>query len=249
MDLQHSRRRVASIALVAALAAGSGALSACSTPRAAAETPGSTAASAVMTQAQTTHQDAGVAKQIALTSTMHDLWAQHMEWTFATVDAFFHQPDSLQAKLQRILKNQKDIGAAVGVYYGTAAGTQLATLLTEHIEDAVPVLTAAKAGDATALQAALDTWYANAKQIADFLSAANPVNWPTSITEPMLKDHITTTTTYAVDLLKGDYTTAIGDYDKAEQHMLMFGDVLAQGIIAQFPGQFRSGQNPMSISR
>lgn len=177
-------------------------------------------------------------KQIALYTAMRQLWSQHMEWTFNTVDAFFHDQKALTPTLNRLLANQKDIGTAIVPYFGEAAGDQLTKLLTTHINEAVPVLQAAKAGDQAKLDKALATWNANAKEIADFLSAANPDNWPESATEPMLRTHITQTTAYSVDLLKGDYAKAIKDYDEAEAHMLMLADTLAKGVIAQFPDKF-----------
>jgi hypothetical protein len=166
---------------------------------------------------------------------MRTLWMQHMEWTYETVNAFFHDQAALTPTLDRLLQNQRDIGAAIVPYYGQAAGTQLTNLLLTHIQEAVPVLTAAKAGDKAKLATAESAWYANAKQIADFLSTANPNNWPASVTEPMLKAHIDQTTAYSVDLLKGYYPQSITDYDQAEQHMIGLADVLSKGIIAQFP--------------
>jgi hypothetical protein len=177
-------------------------------------------------------------KQIALYTAMRTLWAQHMEWTYATVDAFFHDQKALTPTLNRLLANQRDIGAAIEPFYGKTASDQLAKLLTTHIEEAVPVLQAAKAGNTAKLNKALATWNANAQEIADFLTKANPDNWPGSATEPMLKTHISQTTAYAVDLLKGNYAKSIKDYDEAEQHMLMLADTLSKGVIAQFPQQF-----------
>ncbi|PKW00246.1 hypothetical protein ATK30_0343 [Amycolatopsis echigonensis] len=177
-------------------------------------------------------------KQIALYTAMRTLWTDHMQWTYGTVKAFFHNPDSLQPTLDRLLRDQKDLGAAIVPYYGQAAGDKLAALLTTHIQQAVPVLKAAQANDKAALDKAMADWYANAKEIADFLSGANPKNWPTSATEPMMKEHIDQTTTYSVDLLKGDYTKSIKDYDAASEHMMMLSDTLAKGIIAQFPDKF-----------
>lgn len=174
----------------------------------------------------------------ALKTAMRKLWGDHMQWTYATVDAFYHNPDGLQAQLDRLLQNQKDIGAAIVPYYGQAAGDALTNLLTIHIQQSVPVLTAARNGDQAALDKALSDWYANAKEIADFLSAANPTHWPQSATEPMLEEHISTTTTYAVDLLQKNYTKAIEDYDHAFAHMMMLADVLADGIAKQFPDKF-----------
>jgi hypothetical protein len=97
-----------------------------------------------------------------------------MQWTYATVDAFFHNADSVQPTMDRLLANQADIGAAIVPFYSQEAADQLTELLTTHINDAVPVLPAAQSADDPALQAALDDWYANAQEVADFLAAADP---------------------------------------------------------------------------
>jgi hypothetical protein len=179
---------------------------------------------------------------LALNQAMRKLWSDHMHWTLATVDAFFNEPKQLETKLNRLLDNQKQIGAAIVPYYGQAAGDKLAKLLTEHIELAVPVLKAAQANDKTSLDAALANWYKNAKEIADFLSAANPKNWPESATEPALKMHITHTTQYAVNILKGDYAPSVKGFDEALDHMLMLADILTDGIAKQFPEKFKGGK-------
>lgn len=175
---------------------------------------------------------------VAFQKAVRDLFTDHMRWTYATVDAFFHNPQALDPTLQRLLQNQKDLGNAMGSFYGKEAGDKVTALFTEHIQLAVPVLTAAKAGDDKALKKALDDWYRNAEEIADFLSAANPKSWPASATKPMMKAHIATTVTYSVDLLKGDYKNAIKHFDEANDHMMMMADALAAGLIAQFPERF-----------
>lgn len=178
--------------------------------------------------------------ELALYTTMRKLWAEHMEWTYATVSRFAANSDALQPTLDRLLQNQRDIGAAIVPYYGKAAGDKLTELLLTHIKQAVPVLEAARDGDKEALDKAVDAWYANAKQIADFLSDANPDNWPRSAMERMLKQHITQTIAYSVDLLKNDFAKSIKDYDKAREHMMKLADTLSEGIIAQFPEKFSS---------
>ena len=145
---------------------------------------------------------------------------------------------ALTPSLNRLLQNQVDIGNAIKPFYGERAGDQFTALLKEHITDAVPVLTAAKAGDSAALNTAVAAWYANAKAIGDFLAAANP-NWNKADMESMMQLHITQTIAYASDALAGDYAKTIADYDIAEQHMQEMSDMLSAGLIQQFPKQFK----------
>lgn len=175
----------------------------------------------------------------SLNNQMQKLWADHMQWTYATVDAFFHDKNSLDSKLNRLLQNQKDLGAAIVPFYGKEAGDHLAQLLTDHILLAVPVLTAAQNQDQIALQKALDDWYANAKDIGDFLSDANSANWPKADMEHMMKMHIDQTVAYSVALLQNKYTESVNIYDEAFDHMEEMGNMLSEGIAKQFPGKFK----------
>jgi outer membrane autotransporter protein len=167
---------------------------------------------------------------ISINQSMDQLWSQHMEWTYATVAAFANNSPDLGANLARLLQNQQDIGNSVKAYYGDQYGMQLASLLTTHITDAVPVLVAARAGDTAALNTAVAAWYANAKQIGDLLAAANP-EWAKDGMGAMWQMHITQTIAYSVDLLHADPAQAIKDYGLAEMHMMMMGDMLSAGLV------------------
>lgn len=173
-----------------------------------------------------------------LQAQMRRLWSQHMNWTWDTVVAFAEDSPSLPAHLNRLLGNQQDIGDSIAPFYGAEAGQMLADELTIHINLAVPVLTAAKNGDTAALQTALDDWYANAEDIADFLSTANPDSWPQEATREMMKGHIDTTVAYASAALSGDYTAATAAFAEAKAHMMHMADILALGIATQFPDEF-----------
>src|SRR5436190_15162846 len=115
---------------------------------------------------------------LAFHDQMRKLWEDHITWTRNVIISFQAGLPDLNAAIARLLQNQADIGNAIKPYYGDAAGNQLTALLREHILGAAKVLAALKAGDQPALQAALADWYANAHDIAVFLSSANPENWP-----------------------------------------------------------------------
>jgi hypothetical protein len=178
-------------------------------------------------------------KVLELNRAMRDLWYAHMYWTLITVDAYYNDPRGLNAKLNRLLQNQRDIGDAIVSYYGRAAGDQLAKLLTEHITLAVPVLKAAKQNDKVALEKAVKDWYANAKAIGTFLASANPKNWNAKDTQAALEMHITQTIAYSVSILKGEYSQSFGGFEEAMRHMIMLADTLSEGIAKQFPERFK----------
>ena len=182
---------------------------------------------------------AGSARQATLHDGMRKLWEQHVAWTRLTIVSFAANTPELPATQARLLRNQTDIGNAIKPYYGRAAGNQLTTLLREHITGAVAVLQAAKAGDTAALAAAKDAWYANGREIADFLNAANPRNWPRATLRSMMRTHLDQTIQEAVAQLTGDYAASVRMYDEIEDHILTMADTLSSGIVAQFPRRFR----------
>jgi hypothetical protein len=181
----------------------------------------------------------GSARQAALHDGMRELWEQHVAWTRLAIVSFAANNPDLPATEARLLRNQADIGNAIKPYYGRAAGDQLTRLLREHIMGAVAVLQAAKAGDAAALASAKDAWYANGREIADFLNKANPHNWPRATLRSMMRTHLDQTLREGVAQLTGDFGASVRTYDEIEHHILDMADTLSSGIVAQFPRRFR----------
>lgn len=77
----------------------------------------------------------------------------------------------------------------------------MAALLRDHILIATEVVKAAKAGNQAQLADAQKKWSANGKDIAAFLSGANP-NWAKGDLEAMLQKHLDLTTGEVVGRLK-----------------------------------------------
>jgi hypothetical protein len=183
-------------------------------------------------------QSLSVGKVVALHEAMDMLWTDHVAWTRSVIVDFFAGSPDLKPDLARLLRNQVDIGNAIKPYYGDAAGKELTTLLHTHIMEAVPVLTAAREGDKPALTRALAVWYANAHQIAVFLSKANPSSWPLAATDEMMKSHLALTTAEAVAHLGHHWSADIADYDQVRAEILMMASTLADGIVSQFSSRF-----------
>ena len=177
-------------------------------------------------------------KAVTFVRTMDKLWEDHITWTrMVIVDFAGGLPDLKQAE-GRLLRNQVDIGNAIKPYYGAAAGNNLTKLLRTHILEAVPVLANAKDGDQAKLKKALNAWYANAHQIAVFISKANPKAWPLSAMDKMMKRHLALTTAEGVARIEGHWNADIAAYDKVHLEILQMSKMLSSGIISQFPNRF-----------
>ena len=162
------------------------------------------------------------------------LWIDHVSWTRNFIVSDLDSLPDKDVVLQRLLKNQDDIGASIKPYYGEEAGNKLSKLLREHISIGGQVVDAAKSNNKADLDKYNKLWYKNADDIADFLSGANP-NLSNSELKDMLHKHLDFVTAQVVARINKIWKADVEAYDKGEDHMIEFADVLSEGIIKQFP--------------
>lgn len=179
------------------------------------------------------------AAQVAFHDQLRKLWEDHVTWTRLAIVTFADGSQGFSATATRLLQNQTDIGNVIAPFYGAAAGQHLGSLLHDHITIAVQLLQDAKAGNTSAFATDKASWYANAHQIADFLSAANPRFWPDATMREAMKEHLDQTLAEAVDELGGNYPASVTDYEAIHLHILAMADLLSSGIMRQFPARFR----------
>lgn len=176
--------------------------------------------------------------EVGLKDAMRKLWEDHITYTRNYIISALADLEDVDAAAGRLLKNQDDIGDAIKQYYGEETGKRLANLLRGHIVMATEVVKAAKMGNNEDLDKASKKWNSNADEIAVFLSGSNP-NWAKKDLTEMLYKHLELTTGEVVSRLKKDWPADIGYYDSGHTHMLMFADVLTDGIVKQFPDKFK----------
>jgi hypothetical protein len=189
--------------------------------------------------AHATAAAAPTAKQVRFHDAMRKLWEDHITWTRLAIVSFAAGVPDFDPTAARLLRNQEDIGNAIKPYYGRRAGNRLTALLKEHISGAVELLQAAKAGDDARFAAAKQAWYRNGRQIARFLSNANPRFLPFARISRLMRGHLDQTLDEAAHRLGGDFPADIRDYDRIHRHILMMADAISTGIIKQFPRRFR----------
>lgn len=175
---------------------------------------------------------------VTLKTNMRKLWEDHITWTRNVILCLTDGLPGKDQSVKRLLQNQSDIGNAIKPFYGDEAGNKLTDLLKSHIVIAADVVTAATSGNTSALNEANKKWYSNADDISEFLSSANP-NWPLADLKMMMNDHLKLTTDEAVQRIKKDYDADVIAYDKVHDEILEMSDMLADGIVKQFPDKFK----------
>ncbi|MCL6602091.1 MAG: glycosyltransferase [Paenibacillus sp.] len=175
---------------------------------------------------------------VQLNSSLRKLWIDHVIWTRSYIVSAIAGLEDQEEVLERLLKNQQDIGNAIKPYYGEEAGNKLAGLLKEHIVIAGKIVAAAKSGNQADAAKFNKEWYRNADDIALFLSSANP-NWTNKELKDLLYQHLQLLTDDVVARLSKNWAADIATFDKAEDHIIMLADTLSTGIIKQFPDKFK----------
>lgn len=177
--------------------------------------------------------------QAALRSNMRVLWEDHVTWTrLAIISLTTGSPDT-KATVGRLLKNQVDLGNAVKPFYGKAAGNALTAKLREHILIAADVIGAAKAGDQAKLTAAQAGWQRNASEIAALLNSVNPRYWTLARMKAEMSKHLALTMQEVVARLQSRWAADVAAYNQVHHHILHMSDLLADGLVKQFPNRFR----------
>ncbi|MGQ0679959.1 MAG: glycosyltransferase [Actinomycetota bacterium] len=174
---------------------------------------------------------------LSLQRGLHRLWVDHVVWTRQyIVSAIAGAPDA-EAAAGRLLKNQEDIGNAIVPFYGEEAGAAVTGLLKEHIMIAVDLIDAALKDDKKRFNDADQRWDANAAEIAALVSSVNPF-WPEKDVQDLLSLHLALTRREAVARLEGNWQDDVAAFDDILTEILTLSDVLAAGIVQQFPDRF-----------
>jgi hypothetical protein len=178
------------------------------------------------------------ATEIQLKNKMQKLWIEHAWWTRSYIVSNLAGIEDQEHVLNRLLRNQEDIGNLIKPYYGEEAGTKLTALLREHILIAGKIVEAAKKGDQANLANLNKEWYRNADEIVAFLTSANP-NWNKKELTDIFYLHLKLITDIVLARLNKDWEGDIKISDLNEAHLIHLADFLTDGIVKQFLKKFK----------
>jgi hypothetical protein len=168
---------------------------------------------------------------------MRKLWEEQIVWTrMYIISQFAGRGDTLNS-IERLLKNQEDIGNAMVPYYGKDDGAKFADLLKNNILIAAEVVHTTFANDSVGMKAAQSKWEANADEMAAFLNGINQ-HWSKQSWMDMLHYYLALTDQEILLRFYEDYVTDVESYDRIETQALTMADALTDGIVKQFPAKF-----------
>jgi len=158
-------------------------------------------------------------------------------WTRQYIVAAVAGTPDADAAAGRLLRNQEDIGNAIVPFYGDGAGAGLTKLLKDHIMIAVDLVAAAKSNDQQSFAANDQKWTDNGREIARFLSGANPA-WPEADVNDLLGQHLSLTKGEVVARLTQNWAADVQAFDDIYAEAMVIADTLYDGLVAQFPDRF-----------
>lgn len=165
------------------------------------------------------------------------LWIEHVYWTRDYIKSDLSVLRDRDDVLRRLIKNQEDIGNSIKPYYSEALGNKLQELLKKHVEIDLKVINAYRIGDKDGLDKVSKEWHDNANDIAKYLCSINP-NYDEESIKEMLGTHLELTKEEIMRRISANWKADIDNYEKGQENILNFANMLVDGIVKQFPEKF-----------
>lgn len=166
---------------------------------------------------------------------LRDMWVEHVFWirsyVLATAAADDEQRDVAEAE---VVDNAKSLADTITPFYGEAASNQLFTLLGGHWGAVKSYNGATFDASPQGQEHAVDRLTANAREIAAFLSGANPY-LPEDAVFGLLSAHGAHHVTQINQIETGAFEKEAETWAAMRKHMLVIADSIAEALAQQFP--------------
>lgn len=103
-----------------------------------------------------------------------------------------------------------------------------------------------KSGDTTDVNQAVAMLRSNADSIAAFLNSANPRHWPRATLQSALNMHVDLLVQATQARARGDWAASLSLLDASHRQARQMADMLADGIVKQFPTRFTAKTTAMT---
>jgi len=170
---------------------------------------------------------------------LRDLWVEHVFWIRSYVLAN-HVHDATQAKIAEaeVVANAKALAGSITPFYGQGASDGLFELLAGHWGAVRDYDTATRAHSKSGQDEAGAAVTRNAREIAKFLSGANP-NLPEATVFGLLSTHGGHHVAQINQVSAGDFQNEAETWHAMRKHILVISDAITDALAKQFPARFQ----------
>lgn len=167
------------------------------------------------------------ATKIQIQSIMNNLWTEHAFWTRMCIMCISYGFGDRNIYIKRLMQNNKDIGDAFGVFYGSKNGKKITELLNENSNITINILDAVLIGDQIIIDTESAHWKTNADDISIFLSSDKKL-------QEYLYEYIELTTQEMLAIYYKDNGGDIKAFDKIIYCCLVISKMLTDDMCSLF---------------
>lgn len=172
---------------------------------------------------------------------LRDLWVEHVFWIRSYALAT-HAGDEAQSRVaeHEVVANAGALANTIAPFYGQPAADALLKLLAGHWGAVRDFNTATIGKSKVGQDAAAVNLTSNAREIAKFLSGANPY-LPEDAVFGLLAAHGGHHVTQINQIASGDFSQETATWHAMRKHVMEIGDAIAEALGKQFPDRFQDG--------
>jgi ribosomal protein S17E len=158
------------------------------------------------------------------------LFTDHAMYTKFVIVSVFDETPNLNFLLERLLKNQEDIGNVLKPFTSTEIGNKITEILKEHIKLAGDCLVNLKSKNMTELNKSKNELFRNSNDFSLYLSKINSEKYPYEEIKEQFDAHNQHVIDMALNYHSKNFKNEIELYDQYFKHMMMFSDLIASGL-------------------
>jgi plastocyanin len=186
---------------------------------------------------------AWTAPPVILRATLHDLFTDEDIYTRDLVVSICAELPDVDATCAALVANQQAIASVLEPYYGpgkTAQFQQLMTAYTNHLRQFAHALRRGT-GQADLLRATIN---GDADALASLLNGWNAGYYNNQDIDSRLRGHAVYVQREVQARMHGDWSGDLYNVDLDRAQMTQLADVIARGVVLQFPDRFALGAAP-----
>ena len=168
---------------------------------------------------------------------LNRLWIDNAIYTRLSILCLTDRLQGVEETLARLMKNQEDIGEFFSKYYTREQGDEFCQLISSNTALIVRIIRSKNTNSTTDLDVTQKRIPSNFNDLLNFLVRLNP-NLNKEILASKLGAIVELMNTQIDMRISGNYAEDIQNFDKIITQSIDFSDILAKGIIKQFPKRF-----------